>query len=175
MRENPSPSSSSSASRSKSREKEVTVRTEMVRKDDDELEILEVHAPPDSELQLVMGDEPVDEPQVGKEIPPLLAKHCSSVLKEGLKEADRDALLKKYLPPKNLPTVRAPELNPEVEAMLKKDHQAALKRDGYQQQSQAQLGACISALCFALTPIADRSAEEERKDLLTCLADSAKL
>ena len=122
-----------------------------------------------------MGDEPTQEPELWKEILPILAKFCATILEDGMKDADRQILLKKYLPPKNLPTVKAPEINPEVEAMLKKDHQAALKRDGYQQTSQAQLGACIAALGFSLSPMTENPPDEEKNTRLSCMADCARL
>ncbi|CAH2003204.1 unnamed protein product [Acanthoscelides obtectus] len=97
------------------------------------------------------------------------------ILAKGLKKSESLALLGDYNPPKNLPTLTPPKLNPEVRAALPKQN---ITTDSSNIEVQNQLGRGLSALGTSLTlslSQLNRLPENIRTDLLKGLSDAGKI
>lgn len=131
----------------------------------------EVHVQED--ILGVFGEKPQSEELMGEEIHTEIAERWSSLAKKGMSAEDKDKLASKYSIPKNCAFLKAPKLNEEVEAALKRP---IIKQDKYLTTLQNLLNAGLSALAKPINKIAStpENPAENIQELLPCLADAAK-
>ncbi|XP_050313013.1 uncharacterized protein LOC126748058 [Anthonomus grandis grandis] len=147
---------------------------------DNREEILVIHPDKDTEQFLTLkddileclGTDPNDIISEGIELHPALVSRWSNIIKCGLDKQERLDLTKKYLVPKNLKTLEAPDLNEEILKILSQD---TLKKDKYLAIIQSQLGASLAALGSSLNKILGQENNDQLKAIITELSDTGKL
>lgn len=119
----------------------------------------------------VLGEDPDDKGPPRVNLHPALVARWSKILESGLDKEDRVNLVKKYPPPKNLDSLRAPEVNEEIVQILS---QETLRKDKYLTIAQSQLCAATSAIGLSLNRILNEDNELLRA-ILPNLSDAGKL
>ncbi|KAJ8916916.1 hypothetical protein NQ315_013386 [Exocentrus adspersus] len=102
-----------------------------------------------------------------------LAARWSSLMKDGLSEADRTALISKYPPPSNCQLLRASKLNPLVaDALL----DSVSRRGNRLQALQSQIGASISAIGAVLSSmLKEEEGAGSSKQYIQALSDAGRM
>ncbi|XP_049886981.1 uncharacterized protein LOC126381552 [Pectinophora gossypiella] len=120
-------------------------------------------------LRDLLGGDPTPEKIFDENVHKDIAKIWSHILLNGLAKDVRMDLLKRYLPPENCTSMRAPKLNLEIKAALTEINS---KKDAYSQSKQNQLGSCLAALGKALNIAL---ASDTSQDLIKLLSDAGRL
>ncbi|KAG5880481.1 hypothetical protein JTB14_026693 [Gonioctena quinquepunctata] len=112
----------------------------------------------------------------GEEIHHDLAKRWDAILKKGLDDPSKEAILKKYPTPSNCISISPPKLNAEIKVAAK---DTAVTRDTTLELVQSQTGAALTAIGKCLTKLLkseDETVEGRNNlDLIEGLSDSARL
>lgn len=125
----------------------------------------------DRNILSIIGD---DIPQTKLMGPPLqkdIAMRWTTILKNGLKEGEKENLVTKYPPVENCPLIEAPKLNLEVVSALS---DTVVKRDSRLEGLQTQVGAALSALSQALTDLL-REVDDRPLALIEKISDASRL
>lgn len=125
---------------------------------------------PDDDLIDILGDDPTQTTEYGKDIHGGLANRLEHLIVNGLDNDVRKELGKKHLTPANCPRIIPPILNSEIKAALP---EASVKRDKGIENRQKQLSTALACLSDVITT----KMQEKDKDsaLLKQLMDAAKL
>uniref|UniRef100_A0A2A4J6X1 Uncharacterized protein n=1 Tax=Heliothis virescens TaxID=7102 RepID=A0A2A4J6X1_HELVI len=124
----------------------------------------------DDDLIDILGDDPTQITEYGKDIHTGLANRLNHLIVNGLGNDERKELVKKHLTPANCPRIIPPILNAEIKAALP---EASVKRDKGIENRQKQLGTALACI----SNIISTKMQEKDKDsaLLKQLMDAAKL
>ncbi|XP_049696451.2 uncharacterized protein LOC110383737 [Helicoverpa armigera] len=124
----------------------------------------------DDDLIDILGDDPTQITEYGKDIHTGLANRLNYLIVNGLDNDVRKELGKKHLIPANCPRIIPPILNAEIKAALP---EVSVKRDKGIENRQKQLGTALACL----SNIISTKMQEKDKDsaLLKQLMDAAKL
>ncbi|XP_074027233.1 uncharacterized protein [Leptinotarsa decemlineata] len=125
---------------------------------------------PEFSIEALLGSRPQNETEEGAEIAPELAVRWESFLLCGLDKEVRKKLLEQWIVPRNCKSLRAPSLNPEVQALLSP---IDLKKDKFIENLQEIIGKGITAEGTALTKILEHSNTDP--SITQALVDSGKL
>lgn len=119
----------------------------------------------------ILGSKLSEEKILGSDIHPDISCRWEAILKKGLPAELKSELIKKYPAPSNCTAMEAPELNPEIKAAL---NQTRIERDNRFILFQKQLGACLSALSYALSSLIGKD-EEGVISLMEQISDASRL
>nr|CAI5831265.1 unnamed protein product [Callosobruchus analis] len=129
----------------------------------------------DPELLKLLGDEPLGkEPEFGPEVDPQIAERWTDYLTNGPPRDDKEEVSRKYPIPKNIPHLRPPALNPELEILLQANSK---KEDRYKSNVQMNMGVALAALAGAIDTLlkCDLPADEMKKQVLPNIVDASKV
>lgn len=127
------------------------------------------------EILSLLGEEPRGSERVfGAEVHQALASRWNSFIRSGIEKSAKEDLEKKYLIPANLPHLRAPLLNPELESSIT---DAAKKDDKYVSTIQSHMGVAMGALAGAIDKLfkEDLTLADVKSQVLPSLVDAGKL
>lgn len=132
----------------------------------------ESSTPPERYVE-ILGQDPSTSSSKGIPLNLELVNRWTSYLRGGLTPEDKEKLRSEWIVPDNCPALKAPELNPEIQALL---FDPDVKKDSYLARIQSDLGAGMSALGAALNLLlADSKTNTQLKDsILPALVDCAK-
>lgn len=124
----------------------------------------------DDDVIEILGDDPTQATEFGKDIHVGLANRLSHFITNGLNSDARKELCKKYLVPANCPRMVPPLLNPEIKVALP---ETSMKRDKGIEGRQKQLATALACLSDVMT---SRMKDKDKDSaLLKQLMDLAKL
>ncbi|VEN37038.1 unnamed protein product [Callosobruchus maculatus] len=129
----------------------------------------------DPELLKLLGDEPHGkEPEFGPEVDPQIAERWTEYLTSATPRDDKEEVTRKYPIPKNIPHLKPPALNPELEILLQTNSK---KEDRYKCNVQANMGVALAALAGAIDTLlkSDLPADEMKKEVLPNVVDASKI
>nr|CAH7727848.1 unnamed protein product [Callosobruchus chinensis] len=129
----------------------------------------------DPELLKLLGDEPHGkEPEFGPEVDPQIAERWTDYLINGPPRDDKDEVARKYPIPKNIPHLKPPALNPELEILLQTNSK---KEDRYKSNVQMNMGVALAALAGAIDTLlkSDLPADDMKKQVLPNVVDASKI
>lgn len=124
------------------------------------------------EILKLFGEEPRgDEIMYGEEVNQIIADRWNKYITLGVDKSEKEELGRKYLIPKNLPSLQAPLLNPEIAASLS---EANKKEDKYKSTIQGQLGSGLRILAQAVNKML-KGDVNENGNVLPLLVDAGKV
>lgn len=129
----------------------------------------------DPEIAHLLGDIPSGKEVIfGKPVLQALADRWEKYLVLGIDKSDKEDLQKKFPPPKNIPLLRAPTLNPELESSVP-DY--SKKSDKYLATMQNHLGTGLTALGEVINKILtpDSPISDIKTDILPQVVAAGKL
>lgn len=129
----------------------------------------------DTEALKILGEDPKEKKGNNLTLHAAICSRWSHILSHNISEEDRKNLYDQYLIPENLPTLNAPEVNPEVLPHLSAYHRS--RDEGYA-ALQKQLSHSLTALGTTLNVLLtekDAIPENLRNKLLAPLWDSGRL
>lgn len=119
----------------------------------------------------ILGSDPTASPHPGPIIHEQITNRWSTFTKKGIDKADRKELLQKYPLISNIPSLKPPVLNPEIEGCLS---ETVLKQDSFLLKIQEQLATAISTVAIPMNTFFCNP-HKDTKLHLTHLADATKL
>lgn len=132
---------------------------------------IEVQAPPNRDLQSLLGDEGAVPTLFAPPLHDDIATRWDVILRKGLDSDKRAEVILRYAPPENCKNIIPPNLNLHVKGALSESNE---KRDARLANLQKQVGAGVAAIGKVLSSLYQKGEEGDRENI-QALSDAGRL